>query len=244
MLGKKADIKVGMDFGTVPPDKYTVQIADVNFKTMFNKFKGVDEERLNFQFVILDDKKYEDDNGETVSTRGKFLWHAISQSLSTRSHLMKLAKAVYGRELTKEELNPDSPKFFDPEKIVGMQVDVMVTEEPNKDNTAIFNNIKEYMKSRKELEPYEVSREGQVVVEAETRSALSDEEDPLPNAPLDKFIKDIEEESEDDEEEEGAEEEESEEDEDEVEALKKQLAEAEAKAKKAKKANNAGTAKS
>ena len=54
--GKKLNIKIGGDFEPIPMDKYTVQIADVNLKSQFNKFKGVEEEMLNFQYVILDKK--------------------------------------------------------------------------------------------------------------------------------------------------------------------------------------------
>lgn len=190
MLGRKADIKVGGDFGTVPADKYTVQIADVNFKTMFNKFKGEEEERLNFKYVILDDKPmHEDDDG---STRGRFLWHAVTQSLSTRSWLMKLAKAAYGRDLTKEELDRESPKFFDPEGLIGMQVDVMVTEDPNKDNTAVFNNVTAYSKTRTKLDPVDVERAEQTVVEDASQPAVPVADTPNLNPELDNFLDGLE----------------------------------------------------
>lgn len=172
MLGRKADIRVGGDFGTVPADKYTVQIADVNFKESFNKFKGETEEKLNFQYIILNDNPLGE--GDDGTTRGKYIWHMVSQSLSTRSWLMKLAKAVYGRDLTKEELDPSSPKFFNPEDLIGKQVDVMVSEDPNKDNTATFNNVAVYSKTVKQLDPYEVARTGQTVIESETKPAIAD----------------------------------------------------------------------
>lgn len=188
--GKKPDIKVGGDYSTVPADKYTVQVVDVNFKTRFNQFKGVEVEGLNFQYAILDEKPSEDADG---TTRGHYLWHFMSQSLSSRSWLLKLAKAVYGRDLTPDELNPNSPKFFDPEALVGKQVDVMVTEDPNKDNTAIYNNIVSYSKTTKQLEPWVVDlRAGQTVVESATKpAAVSTPSSALDNPVLDSFIEDL-----------------------------------------------------
>lgn len=190
MLGRKADIRVGGDFSTVPADKYTVQIADVNFKDSFNKFKGVNEEKLNFQYVILNDNPLTDAEGkEAGTTRGKYIWHLVSQSLSSRSWLMKLAKAVYGRDLTQAELNPDSPEFFNPESLIGKQVDVMVSEDPNKDNTAMFNNVAVYSKTVKPLEPYSVASTGQAVIQSESKPAITDSASvPDLNPELDKFI--------------------------------------------------------
>ena len=159
--GKKLNIKIGGDFEPIPMDKYTVQIADVNLKSQFNKFKGVEEEMLNFQYVILD-KKAMPDSSET--TWGRYLWHRMSQALSTKSWLLKLAKAVYGRELTREEMEK-----FDPEALVGLQVDVMVDQKPNADGTAIYNNIVAYSKNVKQLEPFiNGSPAKQVVVEKAT----------------------------------------------------------------------------
>lgn len=230
MLGRKADIRVGGDFSTVPADKYTVQIADVNFKTRFNKWKQKDEEMLNFQYVILNDNPLTDENGkEDGTTRGKYLWHLVSQSLSTRSWLMKLAKAVYGRDLTKEELDPTSPKFFNPEDLIGKQVDVMVSEDPNKDNTAMFNNVAVYSKTVKPLESWEVTSTGQAVIESESKPITEGVSAPDLNPELDKFLEEsAKEDSSGDTEAEDAEAE--------AKALEEQLRVAKEKAKKAKEA--------
>lgn len=229
--GRKADIKVGGDFGTVPADKYTVQIADVNFKTRFNKWKNEDAEGLNFQFVILDEKQ----DAEGESTRGRFLWHFMSQSLSSRSWLMKFAKAVYGRDLTKEELDPKSPKFFNPEDLVGKQVDVMVTEDPNKDGTATFNNVVSYSKTVKKLAPLDVQRSGQIVVESESEPVTTGVvETPNLNPELDKFLGGLEEDEEKSEVVVSEDAEDSEEEEESLEELEAKIKLAKAKAKKAK----------
>lgn len=147
--GRKAVIKFGGNFEPVPADKYTCQIIDVNFKTQFNSFKGVDEEKLNFKFVILDDKSFTNEAGAEESTRGRNLWHAMTPTFGEKAWLSKFVKAVYGRELTKNEL-----ETFDPEAVVGKQVDIMVNQAPNKDNTAIYNNIVAYTKTTKKLEGF------------------------------------------------------------------------------------------
>ena len=146
MVDKKVTIKIGGDFSPIPMDKYTVQIADVNAITQFNQFKGEEQEMLNYQFIVLDDKPMED--GE--STRGRYLWKRCSMSLNEKSWLGKLAKAAYGRDLTNEEL-----KSFDPEAIVFKQVDVMVNQTPSKDGSAIYNNIVSFGKTVKPLEAYD-----------------------------------------------------------------------------------------
>jgi hypothetical protein len=144
--GKKVDVRLGGDFDPIPMDKYTVQITDVNLKPRFNRWKGEEEEILNYQFTVLDEKPMTEDGG---TTKYRLLWHGMSPSLSAKSWLLKLARAVYGRELTKAEM-----ENFDPEAIVGKQVDVMVEQNPSKDGTAIFNNIVSYSKTLKLLEPY------------------------------------------------------------------------------------------
>lgn len=141
--GKKVNIKLGGDFEPVPMDKYTVQISDVTLVTQFNSFKGVEEEMLNYQFTILDDKPMPE--GEET-TRGRLLWQRCSLSMGSKSKLGKLAKAALGKDMTKEEM-----EAFDPESLVGLQVDVMVNQNPSKDGTKVYNNIVEVSKNIKPL---------------------------------------------------------------------------------------------
>ena len=164
MLGdKETNIKIGGDFDPIPMDKYTVQVADVNLKTQFNKFKGVDQELLVYQYVILDEKAMPE--GEET-TRGRLLWHRMTQNLSTKSWLMKLARAVYGRDLTREEL-----EAFDPEAIIGKQIDVMVEQKPSADGSTIYNNVVSYSKNIKPLEEWAIDRTAPVTIERETTPA-------------------------------------------------------------------------
>lgn len=147
MLDKtKVNIKVGGDFEALPADKYTAQVSDVSLVTQFNKFKGIEEDMLNFQFTILDEKETENEE----STRGRLVWQRVSQTLGGRSKLGKLAIAVYGRELTKDEM-----ETFDPEDLIGKQVDIMVVQNPSTDGTTIYNNILNVSKVIKKLKPLE-----------------------------------------------------------------------------------------
>jgi len=179
----KLSIRVGGDFEPIAPDKYTAQISDVTYVTQFNKFKGVEEELLNFQFTILDDKQT--DSGE--STRGRLVWQRVSQTLGGRSKLGKLAVAVYGRELTREEM-----ESFDPNDLIGKQVDIMVVQNPSSDGTTIYNNIISVSKNTKkltEVEPQVAKSTG--VIEKKTVAAVApDAQDP------DAFISQMEKEAE------------------------------------------------
>jgi len=176
MLDKnEIDIKMGGGFDPIPADKYTVQIADVSLKSQWNKFKNADQDYLNYQFIVLDDKPMPEDEGET--TRGRYLWRRMSQSLNSKSILFKFVRAVYGRDLTPEELkdfagNPDS--------IVGKQVDVMVKQNPGDDGATVYNNIIDFSKNVKELETVEFTPQPQDV-EVESKPVSStDASDPTP----------------------------------------------------------------
>lgn len=140
--GKKLVIKTADEmpaFEPIPADKYTCQIVDVNAVEQVNNFKGgVSETRLNYQFVILDPKKEDE---KLHSLRGRYLWKRTSLSLHEKSWLAKLAKAVYGRELTKDE-----QKNFDPESLVGKRVDCMVEQQPSKDGSRIYANVISFTK--------------------------------------------------------------------------------------------------
>ena len=158
MLGdKKANIKIGGDFDPIPMDKYTVQIDDVELKEQFNKFKQEDQELLVYRYVILDEKPMP--NSEET-TRGRFLWHRVTQNLSPKSWLMKLAQAVYGRPLTREEM-----EAFDPEALIGKQIDVMVEQKPSADGSTIFNNVVSYSKVVKPLEAWFTDQREKTVIE-------------------------------------------------------------------------------
>ena len=184
LQGQKVEIKVGGNFDPVPMDRYTVQIADVNLVKQFNQFVGKEVDVLNYKFVILDDKPMPTKEGqEAATTRSRLLWRRCSLALNQKSWLGKLAKAAIGRDMTKEE-----QENFDPEALVGSQVDVMVEQAESKDGNQIFNNIVAFNKTVKKLEGFVDLPQGeQKVVEKTTVPVNAPTEDP------DTFIKGLEE---------------------------------------------------
>lgn len=176
--GIKPTIRVGGgNFNPIADGAYTLQIVDVTMVSGFNKFKGVDEEKLNYQFAVLDDTPQDD--GST--SRNRYLWKRCSLSMNEKSWLYKLAKAVYGHDLNKEEMEK-----FDAESIIGKQVKALVSQSPSSDGATIYNNIMTFSKADKQLEPVEFQAKPSVV-EKETTSVASPEEvDP------DKLIEEIE----------------------------------------------------
>jgi len=173
--GKKIEIKTGGDFDPVPMDRYTVLAVDVNEVTQFNQFQGKEEEVLNYQFAILDDKPMPQKEGtDAETTRGRFLWKRCRPALNNRSWLGKLVKAIQGRDLTKEEV-----ATFDPESIIGQQVDVMVEQNESKDGQKVFNNIISFSKTVKKLEPVVFENKTGATVEKTTTAAIAPQaEDP------------------------------------------------------------------
>lgn len=138
-------------FTPIPADKYQVQITDVNLVQMLNQFSGKEEDRLNFEFTVLDNKTHEVVNEgvkEIESIKGRRLWKRIAPSISPAgkkskaSWLYKLLCAV-----EKKELQEDDLKEFSPVSLIGQQVMVMV------EVAGEWNNILGFQKADKDLEP-------------------------------------------------------------------------------------------
>jgi len=186
--GKKVEIKTNEGFAALPADKYTVQIVDVNLATQLKYQSTEEEEVLNYQFQILDDNPMPEVEGEEkATTRGRYVWKRCRLALNSRSHLGKLAAAVEGRDLTKAEA-----EAFDPESIIGKQLDVMVEQNPSKkDPTIIFNNIISFNKVTKELEALPIEEKKSETVEKTTSTVPAT----APDAEADTFINDLEKEA-------------------------------------------------
>jgi hypothetical protein len=217
--GQKLEIRVGGDFAPIPADKYTCQIADVKITKQLNFTKTAEEEVFQYKLVILDEKEIPVTEGEEPqTTRGRFLFRNCSPAFSTKSWLGKLATAVYGRELSKEEMEK-----FDAESIIGRQVDALVqqNEGTGKNSGRVFANIVAFTKTTKPLSPMSDNEiaTAQPAVEKTSTPAVA----PSANDP-EAFIAQTEKEGAD------AKSEGSSED-DEVAAMEKKLAEAKEKAK-------------
>lgn len=173
LQGQKVEIKT-TSFDPIPMDKYTCLITDVNLVNQL-KFQSTEEEEvLNYQFQVLDEKPMTGADGVESSTRGRFLWKRCRLALNSKSWLGKLAKAVIGRDMTSEEI-----KSFDPESLVGKQVDIMLEQAESKDGQKVFNNIVAFNKNIKPLAPLEnteVAKVG-VVVEKKTAPAVAPDAD-------------------------------------------------------------------
>lgn len=153
----------GGDFATIPADKYTVQITDVNFKTQFSKFTNREEECLNYEFTILNDDKtvtVTGADGKEVqeALRGRKLWNMFAPnkdgeySLGLKAGFGKLVMAAMGRELSEEE-----KKSFQPESIIDSQIDVLVEVNRGTGNNSDreFSNIRSFIKNSKPLIAFE-----------------------------------------------------------------------------------------
>lgn len=172
MLEKPVKMGVGGNFSTIPEDKYTTQIVDVNLVTQKKYMSSEDEDVLNYKFVILDNKEID---GDDKGTRGRFLWKRVPLFIGgEKSWSNKLFRAVIGRELTKEE-----KENFDPESIVGKQVDVFTENKPSKDKSTLFTNITNFVKTTKQLDAVEDVQPANVVVQNSSQPVqMPAEEDP------------------------------------------------------------------
>ena len=185
MLSERPKLRGGAgDFETIPEGVYTLQILDVDAVSW--EYKGKENKGFNFKFGILDDEELPE-SGD--STRGRFLWWRVTDSINKRSNLYKLASAVLGRKLTDEEQDPEDADSLYPNDLVGLQI--MGVIENNEDNEGnVWSNIASVSKVKTELEAMEYEAEEATVTKTVTK-------------PVKKIIeKVVEEEDEEDEEEE------------------------------------------
>jgi hypothetical protein len=165
MLDKKIVVKTSEgNFTPIDTGVYTCQIVDVNIKEVLKYQSTEMEEVLLYQLEIGENKKMTDGS----SCLGRFLWKKCRPSLNSKSWLFKLAKACYGRELTSEEMNN-----FDPESLVGLDVDAMVEAQDGKDGK-VWSNIISFSKASKQIGAMATNK-GVSVVEKATKSVVDDE---------------------------------------------------------------------
>lgn len=174
MLDKPVKIGVGASYEPLPMDKYTVQIVDVNLKRQAKFHSTEEEDVLDYEFAVLDDKKMADGS----STRGRKLWRKCRLAINEKSWLGKLAKAVIGRDLTPSEVDA-----FDAESIIGKQVDVMVDQSPSKDGTRVFNNIITFSKNGEPMEPIADDKGVEVVAKVTQSVSVAPAKTPVALAP-------------------------------------------------------------
>lgn len=177
--GYKPNISVGGNFSPIAEGAYICQIVDVSPVTGLNKFKGIEETKLNYQFAILNDEKNEDGS----STRNRYLWQRCSESMNEKSWLYKLATATLGRTMTKTEM-----ETFDPESLIGKNVKALVGQKPSSDGTTIYNNILSFSKADKVLEAVEFVPKPSVI-EKESKPITMPEDEVDPDKMIEKLEK-------------------------------------------------------
>lgn len=165
MLKGKPKLSGGKSFELIPEGLYTVQVLDVDEATW--EIKGQTVEGYNFKFGILDEEDLPE-SGET--TRGRYLWSRVSNAITKKAYLHKLAVAALGRPLTEEEQDPsdDNDDKLNPNDLVGSQliISVIHTEKEG----IKYANIESgnFTKARHKLEPMEYSPE-----ETETKRTVT-----------------------------------------------------------------------
>lgn len=139
--GKTVKISVGGEFVILDEGVYTAEVTDVNLlENVITSYAPDGKDMLDFRFRVLDEKEMTTPDGKKASTRGKELRHRMTPSLNEKATMSKLVKAVLGRVPTPQEV-----VSFNPESLIGKQVQVVVVQSPAKDGT-IWNNIDNYMK--------------------------------------------------------------------------------------------------
>ena len=142
----------------LPEDRYQVQVEDVEMVLSMNSYKGVEEERLKYLFIVLDsEKKLVGADGVEQPVRGRKLWARFSKNLSLKdgklattgqiSNLTKFLNAVYGRQLEKAEV-----EVWEADDVIKKQVCVMVDQKPD-DSGNVWNNILSFSSAKVQMEP-------------------------------------------------------------------------------------------
>ena len=242
MIKGRSDLSNSGDFETIPEGSYVLQIVDVNDTVL--TYKGKEKPGFQFKFAILDDYKLPESK---ESTRGRFLWWPVSNSINKRSNLHKLAANALRRKLTEAEQDIDSKECLNPNDLVGLQLVGVVEHNEGKDERVWANvtSTSMLLKKEHELKPVEYEPEEDTVTETATKSIadvdVSDEDlddeldEVLKNPALDAVMDDEDDEDEDEDEDEDDEDDEDEDDEDEDEDDEDELAELATAARKAEK---------
>ena len=225
MIKGRSDLSNSGDFETIPEGSYVLQIVDVNDTVL--TYKGKEKPGFQFKFAILDDYKLPESK---ESTRGRFLWWPVSNSINKRSNLHKLAANALRRKLTEAEQDIDSKECLNPNDLVGLQLVGVVEHNEGKDERVWANvtSTSMLLKKEHELKPVEYEPEEDTVTETATKSIadvdVSDEDlddeldEVLKNPALDAAMGEDDEDDEDDEDED-EDEDEYEDDEDDEEEL-------------------------
>ena len=161
--GKTFSFKAGGDFTPLEEGVYQVQVVDVNLiENVITTYAPEGKDMLEFKFAVLDE-----------GSRGRFLWHRMTPSLNSKATMAGMVKAVLGHVPSADEVST-----FNPETLIGKQVQAVVVQNPSSDGSKIWNNIQSYVKANKELPKWDSE-----VVEKASK--------PLDEAAVEDILKDI-----------------------------------------------------
>lgn len=149
-------VSEGKYFEPLTDDKYQVEIYGAEPFTGTEFQSSVPQEQVKFTFMVLDQDKTYNDQGKDVPVRGRMLWDNTTTKTSPvgstkPTKLTQLTSAVFGHELTQEEVDKLEVSDF-----VGKQLCVMVGQKTRQDGT-IGNKILSYSKATKQLPKYDDS---------------------------------------------------------------------------------------
>lgn len=151
LQGKTVKISTGGKFVTLEEGIYTLEVVDVNLlEGVISTYAPEGRDLLEYKFVVLDDIEIPAKDGQPASnTRGRVLYSRMTPSLNEKSTMYKLVKGVMGRVPT-----PSEAANFNPESLVGKQVQAMIVQKPGADGR-VWNNIDSYVKATKTLPPFQ-----------------------------------------------------------------------------------------
>lgn len=147
MIGQ-TKLKTGGNYDPMPSGKYTLQLIEGDM--IKDSYKGVETDKFKFKFQILNDVKFTGSDGKEQTTRGRFLWHKFSTYISPKSYLFAFVK-IFDPSIV--SMTVEQRENYPLDNLAGRQIDALVSKEPNKDGTAVYNNITTFEKCEKELKP-------------------------------------------------------------------------------------------
>jgi len=164
-------LQTGGNFEPFPSGKYTLQIADIT--SVIDTYKGVDQDKFKFMFVILTDKKFKNSEGKEETVYGRRVWHKFSTFISAKSYLHKFIQILDPSILA---MTKEQKEAYDLNTLFGKQIDALISKDTSKDGESIYNNIQSFEKCEEELEPFDDLPGNPVIIEKTSVPVTAPEE--------------------------------------------------------------------
>lgn len=134
-------IMTAKDYNYEPIDDgfYEAVVTELAETRKFNQFKNEEQDVLQIKFTLLDEP-YKD----------KVVAQTFTPALTKSSNLMALCRALYGRELTVEEMATVETSEDIANLVINKPVICIIKNKPGKkDPTRMFYSITDFMKSKR-----------------------------------------------------------------------------------------------